>query len=80
MMQQLTGIHAFISQMGSVVTAYQINFGLFVPAIMAGVHVMGALYSMTCLTRTKRKTMILTGNILMGICSLGIGILFIFIN
>lgn len=80
MMQQLTGINAFVSQMGGVASAYQIYFGLFVPAIMAAVHVMGALYSMTCLTRAKRKTMILTGNILMGICSLGIGILFIYIN
>ncbi len=66
--------------MGGVTSAYQIYFGQFVPVVMAVVHVLGALYSMTCLTRAKRKTMILTGNILMGFCSLGIGIVFLYIN
>lgn len=46
---------------------------------MAFVHVLGATYSITCLARSSRKTMLLTGNIGMGLCSLFIGILLLYI-
>lgn len=78
MMQQLTGINAFVSQMGFVVTDYNSGFGQFVPVIMGIVQFIAAIYAMTCLAKTKRRTMILVGNFGMGICSLGIGILYIF--
>lgn len=78
MMQQLTGINAFVSQMGFVVTTYDVNFGQFVPVIMGIVQFIAAVYSMTCLANAKRRTMVLTGNIGMGLCSLGIGIVFLF--
>jgi SP family arabinose:H+ symporter-like MFS transporter len=80
MMQQLTGINAFVSQMGFVVTVYNVGFGEFVPVIMGIVQFIAAIYSMTCLSKTKRRTMILIGNLGMGLCSLGIGILFAFIQ
>lgn len=76
MMQQLTGINAFVSQMGFVVTDYNTGFGQFVPVIMGIVQFIAAMYAMTCLAKTKRRTMILIGNCGMGICSLGIGILY----
>jgi hypothetical protein len=79
-MQQLTGINAFVSQMGYVTTAYNVGFGEFVPVIMAICHFLAGLYSMSCLARTKRRTMILIGNFGMGLCALGIGILFVFIK
>ena len=77
-MQQLTGINAFVSQMGFVVTDYNTGFGQFVPVIMGIVQFIAAIYAMTCLAKTKRRSMILVGNFGMGICSLGIGILYIF--
>jgi MFS family permease len=80
MMQQLTGINAFVSQMGYVVTAYNVGFGQFVPVIMGIVQFIAAIYSMSCLQKTRRRVMILFGNLGMGLCSLGIGILFEFVN
>lgn len=78
MMQQLTGINAFVSQMGYVVTAYNVGFGEFVPVIMGIVQFIAAIYSMSCLQKTRRRVMILVGNLGMGLCSLGIGILYFF--
>lgn len=80
MMQQLTGINALVSQMGFVATAYNANFGQFVPVIMGIVQFIAAMYSMGCLAKTKRRTLVLSGNLGMGLCSLGMGILFIYIK
>ena len=79
-MQQLTGINAFVSQMGYVVTVYNVGFGEFVPVIMGIVQFIAAIYSMSCLQNTRRRTMILIGNLGMAICSLGIGIIFFFLQ
>ena len=80
MMQQLTGINALVSQMGFVATAYNPYFGRFVPVIMGIVQFIAAIYSMTCLSRVRRRTMILTGNLGMGLCALAMGLLFRFID
>ena len=45
---------------------------------MGFVQFIAAIYSMSCLAKTKRRTMILFGNLGMGLCALGIGILFQF--
>lgn len=76
MMQQLTGINAFVSQMGYVVTAYNVGFGEFVPVIMGVVQFIAAIYAISCLDNARRRKMILIGNLGMGLCALGIGILF----
>ena len=49
MMQQLTGINAFVTQMGYVATAYNVAFGKFVPVIMGIVQFIAAIYAMGCL-------------------------------
>jgi MFS family permease len=43
---------------------------------MGIVQFIAAIYSMSCLAKAKRMTMILFGNLGMGLCALGIGILF----
>jgi MFS family permease len=45
---------------------------------MGIVQFIAAIYSMTCLTKVKRRPMVLIGNLLMGICSLGMGIVYLF--
>lgn len=47
---------------------------------MGIVQFIAALYSMSCLANTKRRKMILIGNLGMGLCALGIGILFEFLK
>lgn len=73
-MQQLTGINAFVSQMGGLISVYQIGFGEFFPVLMGITQFLAALYSVTCLPNANRRNMILAGNLGMGICGLGIGI------
>lgn len=79
-MQQLTGINAFVSQMGYVVTAYNVGFGEFVPVIMGVVQFIAAIYAISCLDNARRRKMILIGNLGMGLCALGIGILFEYVT
>lgn len=80
MMQQLTGINALVSQMGYVATAYNVGFGEFVPVIMGVVQFIAALYAIGCLANARRRKMILVGNLGMGLCALGMGILFEYVN
>lgn len=80
MMQQLTGINALVSQMGFVAGAYDSNFGQFVPVIMGIVQFIAAIYSMTCLAKTKRRSMVLFGNLTMGLCAIAMGVVFLFIS
>lgn len=79
-MQQLTGINAVVSQMGYVVKAYNVGFGEFVPVIMGVVQFIGAIYAISCLDTARRRRMILVGNLGMGVCTIGIGILFVFLT
>ena len=73
-MQQLTGINAFVSQMGGVISIYQQSFGEFFPVLMGIFQFFAALYTVTCLPNANRRRMLLVGNLLMGLCGLGIGI------
>lgn len=47
---------------------------------MGIVQFIAAVYSMGCLKSARRRRMILVGNLGMGLCALGIGILFQFLN
>jgi hypothetical protein len=79
-MQQLTGVNAYISQMGFVTSAFDDGFGKFVPVIMGAVQFGTALFSMFFFYRFSRKRMILIGNLGTSICCFMIGIPFYFIN
>jgi hypothetical protein len=75
-MQQLTGINAFASQMGGIITIFHQNFGQFFPVLMGITQFIAALFSLTCLPKANRKKMLLAGNLGMAICGLAIGISF----
>jgi hypothetical protein len=47
---------------------------------MGIVQFIAAIYSMTCLSRVRRKRMILIGNLGMGLCALAMGLLYRFID
>ena len=79
-MHQLTGINAYISQMGFVTSAFNNDFSEYVPFLMGSIQVITALYSITYLYRVNRRKMILVGNFAMSLCCFGIGISFFFIN
>jgi len=79
-MHQMTGVNAYISQMGFVTAAFNNNFGDYVPFLMGAVQLVTALYSVTYLYRVSRKTMVLCGNIGKSLCCFGIGICFLLIN
>lgn len=50
-MHQLTGVNAYISQMGFVTAAFDNTFGDYVPFLMGTVQVITAFYSMFYLYR-----------------------------
>lgn len=79
-MQQLTGVNAYISQMGFVTSAFNDEFGKYVPVIMGFVQFGTALFSMFFFYRFQRKRMILIGNLGTGLCCFLMGIPFYFIN
>ncbi len=79
-MQQLTGINAYMAQMGFVTSAFNQGFGKFVPVIMGSVQFLSALFSMYYLYRFQRRKMILIGNLGTGICCYAMGITFFFIK
>ena len=78
-MQQLTGLNAYISQMGFVIAFYETKFSEFVPAMMGIVQFVSALYSMYYMYRFDRKKLILIGNLGMAICCYVMGIAFLFV-
>ncbi len=73
---QLTGINAFFSQMGGIITIYQQSLGQFFPVLTSIVQFVAALYSLTWLPKANRKKMILAGNLGMALCCLGFGLSF----
>lgn len=79
-MQQLTGVNAYISQMGFVTSAFDDGFGKFVPVIMGAVQFLTAIISTFFFYRFSRKRMILIGNLGTGLCCFIMGIPFYFIK
>lgn len=79
-MHQMTGVFAYIAQMGFVTSTFNNSFGEYVPFLMGTTQVITALYSTTYLYRVNRRTMVLSGNLGMSLCCFGIGISFLLIN
>lgn len=79
-MHQLTGVFAYIAQMGFVTSNFNNSFGDYVPFLMGSTQVITALYSITYLYRVNRRTMVLSGNFGMSLCCFGIGLSFQFID
>jgi hypothetical protein len=79
-MHQMTGANAYLAQMGFVTTVFNNNFGDYVPFMMGTVQVIAALFSITYLYRVNRRLMILAGNLAMGLCCIGLGVCFLYID
>jgi hypothetical protein len=79
-MQQLTGVNAYIAQMGFVTHNFNSIFGRYAPAIMGVAQFFAALISMYYLYRIDRKKMIFVGNLGMCLMNYAMGIAFLFIN
>lgn len=79
-MHQLTGVNAYISQMGFVTASFNNKFGEFVPFLMGSIQVVTALFALIYLTKVNRRKMVLAGNLGMSLCCLGIGISYAFIK
>lgn len=77
-MHQMTGVNAYISQMGFVTSSFNNGLGDYVPFMMGAIQVITALYALTYLKRMNRKKMILAGNLGMSLCCIGIGISYMF--
>lgn len=76
-MHQLTGVNAYISQMGFLTASFDNKLGDYVPFMMGAIQVITALFALTYLKRMNRKKMILAGNLGMSLCCIGIGICYV---
>jgi hypothetical protein len=79
-MHQLTGVNAYISQMGFVTAIFNNKFGDYVPFMMGSIQVIAAIYTLTYLKRVTRKSLVLVGNLGMSLCCIGMGISYILID
>ncbi len=79
-MQQLTGINAIVTQIGGIVSKHNADFGYYLPLIINFVQFAATFGAITALNLFGRKTILLAGNIGLGICDILLGILFVFIN
>ena len=80
MMQQFTGVNAYISQMGFLTLKFQDQFGLYIPFIMGFTQFATALFSMYYLYRFNRRKMILIGNLGTAVCCFALGFLFHYLD
>jgi hypothetical protein len=77
-MQQFTGIPTYYTQMGAITDSYHIAFGFYFPLILGAVQVIAALLSICYLHKIKRRKMVLSGNFILAICDIGMGVVFLF--
>jgi MFS family permease len=79
-MQQCTGFMGYLTQMGYATSLIDFNVGEYVPFMMGFCLVIGALISIFLFPRVARAKMILIGNAVMTICTICIGICFLYLN
>lgn len=79
-MHQMTGVNAYISQMGFVTAEFNNKFGDYVPFMMGAIQLITAIYALTYLTKISRKSLVLAGNVGMSVCCIGIGVSYELLN
>ncbi len=79
-MQQLTGINAIVTQIGSVVSQHNPSFGYYTPLIFNGIQTIATFFAILAINNLGRRTIILSGNFLLGSFDIILGILFLFIE
>lgn len=76
----MTGVNAYISQMGFVTAQYHLEFSEYVPLLMTSVQLITAILSMTYIKRVTPRKILLVGNLGMSLCCFVIGICLIVIK
>lgn len=79
-MQQLTGINAIVTQIGSVVSQHNPTFGYYTPLIFNGVQTIATFFAIVAINNHGRRSILLAGNGLFAAYDIILGILFIFIQ
>lgn len=77
---QLTGVNAYISQMGLVTSPYNYGFSYYVPFLMTTVQLMTLMFSAIYIQKATPRQIILVGNIGMSLCCFGIGTCLILVD
>lgn len=79
-MQQITGINAIVTQIGGIVSKHNAQFGYYTPFIINLVQFVATFGAIYTLNSFGRKTILVTGNLALGVFDLILGVLFIFIQ
>jgi len=79
-LNQLSGINPYISQMGFVTFAYNPNFSSWISLILATVYLLGLISSIFYIHRFTPRSILLIGGIWISMCCFVIGISFILIK
>jgi hypothetical protein len=77
---QMTGINAYISQMGFVTSQFHFEFSEYVPLLMTCVQLIAAIFSMIYIIKLTPRKILLIGNLGMSLCCFVIGICFVVIK
>jgi MFS family permease len=77
---QMTGINAYISQMGFVTSQFRFDFSEYVPLLMTCVQLIAAILSMLYILKLTPRKILLIGNLGMSLCCFIIGICFMVIH
>lgn len=80
LMQQLTGVNAIVTQIGSIASQHNPSFGYYTPLIVNFVQFAATFGSIWALGTFGRKTVLVAGNAALGIYDIILGVLFIFID
>jgi hypothetical protein len=79
-MQQMTGVNAIVTQVGTIITKYNKDLGDYTPLIINIVQLICTSLAIGLLRKVGRRPVINLGNLGLGICNVLIGIAFIFIS
>jgi hypothetical protein len=78
--QQLTGVTAIVTEIGSIASEHNPSFGNYISFIINIIQFFAVFGAMYLLTKFGRKTIIVSGTFLLGIYDIILGIVFIFIE
>ena len=79
-MQQLTGINAIVTQIGSIMTQHNPSFGYYSPFILNFIQLIATVFAIYAILAFGRRPILLFGNVALAICDIALGVLFLFIK
>lgn len=76
-MQQLSGINMIVTEIGSIISEFNENLAIYSPLFSNFIQLIATAFSILLLTKLGRRCLILTGNLGLALCDIGMGILFL---